>query len=369
MSRRPALISLALLTAVTATLLAPAADAAYTAKPQAALQKMFDNYGNAGTGDRWTGGMLDQSVVLPDGRTLWIFGNTYLGTVAKNGSRAATTPTVANSYVVQAKNKGALGATLLGAGKTALFKPTEPGHFYEPATAIVEKGKLYQVLWLMANGSLPERVDVATVALPSLKVESITTMPYVNYIPTAQTSAQFYPPIWGGSIVTDGKYDYVYGYENTNAGFAGFIHVSRIPVGQLASASPEYWNGTAWGPVPVTSARLFGGAQVGTRSFTVTKTAKGFRALTQGHTQTGIYEWSSPSPTGKWLLAANVYTFKEEATNKAAGFGPQNSAPTRLPQYETKGNQLVFAYLNDGGPDRVSHVKKYRPVFLVATDA
>lgn len=369
MRARPVLTSCAVLAAVVSAAVAPAADAAYRTKPQASLQKLFDAYGNAGKGDRWTGGVLDQTVALPDGRTVWIFGKTYLGTVAKNGSRAADTPIVGNSYVIQNKGKGALGATLLGANKTALFTPSEPGHTYEPASAVVEKGKLYQILWLWADQSFPERVDVATIALPSLKVESIAPMRYINYVPTVQTAAQVFPPVWGSAVVTDGTYDYVYGYENTHAGFAGFAHVSRVPVGQLATASPEYWDGKTWGPVPVTSARIFGGAQLGTRSFSVVETAKGYRALTQGHTQTGIYEWESASPTGPWKLAAGVYTFKEEPTNAAAGFGPQNSSPTRLPQYETKGNEVVFAYLNDGGPDRVSHVKKYRPVFLVATNS
>jgi hypothetical protein len=358
---------LALLGAVVGATLAPTAEAAYYAKPMGSLQAVFDKYGDSGTGKTWTGGVLDQSVVLPDGRTVWVFGKTYLGTVAKNKSRAADTPFVGNSYVVQAKNKGPLTTTLLGAGDKALFTPSEPGHSYEPASAVVVGGKLYQLLWLYADQSFPVRLDVATVALPSLTVESIAPTSYALYVPTAQTSAQAFPPLWGSAVATDAKYHYVYGYENTHANFAGFAHVSRVPLGKLASGSAEYWDGAAWGPVPVRSARIFGGAQVGTRSFSVTKTASGYKAIAQGHTQTGIYEFTSPSPTGPWKLNF-LYTFKEEATNKAAGFGPQNSSPTHLPQYEKGSKQLVFAFLNDGGPDRVSHVKKYRPVFLVATD-
>lgn len=361
MRARTALLSFALLAAV-----APPSDASYSARPHAALQRLFDTYGNGGKGDRWTGGALDQAVTLPDGRTVWVFGRTYLGTVAANRSRAADTPFVWNSYVVQERN-GRLSKTLLGAGKTALFTPSEPGHYYEPASAVVANGKLYQLLWLTADQSFPGRLDVATISLPSLKVESITPMKHLGYVPTAQAGVQVFPPVWGSAIASDAKYHYVFGYENTHAGFEGFAHVSRVPLGQLTTASPEFWDGSAWSPVPVTSARIFGGSQLGTRSFSVTKTPKGFRAIGQGHTQTGIYEFTATSVGGPWKLAF-LYKFVEEPTNKAAGFGPQNSAPTHLPRYETKKSQLAFAYLNDGGPDRTTHVKKYRPVFLVATD-
>ena len=369
MRPRIALTSFLSAAAVIATVAAPGAQAAYTTKPLTALQKLFDSYGNSGKGDTWTGGTLDQTVSLPDGRTLWIFGRTYLGTVAKNGSRAADAPFVSNSYVLQAKGNGKILGTLLGPNKTAYFTPTTPGHYYEPASATIHGGKLYQVLLEMADQSLPEAVAVATIALPSLKVEGIVTTPYVNYVPTAQTSAQYYPPVWGVSVVDDAQYHYVYGFENTNAGFMGYAHVSRVPIGQLASASPEYWNGSAWGPVPVTSARVFGGTQLGYRGMSVIKTATGYKALTQAHTLTDIYEWTSPSPTGPWKLTQKVYKFTEEPTHKAVGFGPPNAAPTFLPQYTTKKNQLAFSYLNDGGPDRTSNVKKYRPVFLLATDS
>ena len=369
MRARFALTSLVGLAGVVATVLAPAAEAAYTTAPLKPLQVLFDKYGNAGKGDTWTGGTLDQAVTLPDGRTLWVFGRTYLGTVAKNGSRAADTPFVANSYVVQAKGNGKLTGTLLGPNRTALFTPSTPGHYYEPVSATVHGGKLYQVLLEMVDQSYPERVAVATLSLPGLKVESVATVPYVNYVPTVQTSAQAFPPVWGVSVVSDAKYHYVYGFENTHAGFSGFAHVSRVPLGQLATGSPEYWDGSAWGPVPVTSARVFGGPQLGYRGMSVLKTPTGYKALTQAHTLTDIYEWTSPSPTGPWKLSAKVYKFKEEATNAAAGFGPQNAAPTFLPQYAPKKNQLAFAYLNDGGPDRTSHVSKYRPVFLLATDS
>src|SRR4051794_6625369 len=62
-----------------------------------ALEQLFGAYGDAGTGDRWTGGDSAYSQRLADGRTLWIFSDTFLGTVNPDHTRNGFTQLVHNS--------------------------------------------------------------------------------------------------------------------------------------------------------------------------------------------------------------------------------------------------------------------------------
>ena len=69
--------------------------------PDTGLNNLFQTYGNSGTGRTWTGGDGTESVALPDGRELWLFDDTFLGTVT-NGQRIwARTPYSHNSFVVE----------------------------------------------------------------------------------------------------------------------------------------------------------------------------------------------------------------------------------------------------------------------------
>ena len=359
---------LGLLLATAATGLAPDAQAAIAAKPHVALNALFDAYGDSGKGDSWTGGAPVQSVALPDGRIAWSFGNTYLGTVAKNKSRAADTPTVHSSWVIQDRKTGAM-TTKLGAGNTDFYpSPVPGGAFYEPAGAVVENGKLYQLLWLTADYNNPARIDIATIALPSFTLESITTTKFID-TNTVQTSPQLYPTVWGGAVVQDAKYTYVYGTENTYADFANYAHIARVPRGQFATGTPEYWSGTGWdATTPITSARIFGGTTFGGVHFTATNNAGGLRIVAQGYgVGTSAYDvmmWTAKQPQGPYT-SKFVYTIKKEPGDN--GCCALDYYPMEVPAYESGAKSLVVGYLDEGGTDHTSNVRLYRPRFLDAT--
>jgi hypothetical protein len=376
MNARRLATGLVALCAAAATMLAPAADAAVSVRPHKSLQTLFDNYGNSGKGTTWTGGAPVQAVSLPDGRTAWSFATTYLGTVAKNKSRAADTPTVHSSRVIQDKRNGKLSRTLLGANNTDFYASPVPkpptaatqGLFYEPAGAVVEGNKLYQLLWLTADVNNPVRIDIATISLPSFTLESITPSKFID-TNTVQTSTQAYPTVWGSGVAQDAKYNYVYGSENTYAGFMGFTHVARIPKGQFATGSPEYWTGTAWdATTPVTSARVFGGTGFGQVHFTGTWGPAGLRLVTLGYSvgdhAYDLMLWTAKQAQGPYN-SAFIYTIKKEDTDTSCC--ALDFYPIEVPQYEKGAKQLVVGYLNDGGTDHTSNVRKYRPFFLDGT--
>lgn len=92
----------------------------------------------------WTGGDGVYSVPLSDGRSVFIFGDTYLGTVDKDNSRVNTTPAVKNSLVIL--DNGEI-ETLVGSTKNSkifpYFQTTQPDStWYWPGHGFEHKGKL-----------------------------------------------------------------------------------------------------------------------------------------------------------------------------------------------------------------------------------
>src|SRR5690606_11911686 len=107
------------------------------AEPDHGFNRLFQR-----SGDGWTGGDGTLSVALPDGRTLWLFGDSFLGTVSADRSRPSDAPFIRNSMIVQ--NGVALETLYQNAGGTpvAFFNPDAADHWYWPGHGVVEGGTL-----------------------------------------------------------------------------------------------------------------------------------------------------------------------------------------------------------------------------------
>src|SRR4029450_2263106 len=79
-------------------------------RPGAPLNTAFPTYGDPS--GRWTGADSTASVLLPDGRIVWLFSDTLLGAVNADHSRPRNSPFINNSMVVQ--DGSAPTATLTG---------------------------------------------------------------------------------------------------------------------------------------------------------------------------------------------------------------------------------------------------------------
>ncbi|MEE4608513.1 MAG: DUF5005 domain-containing protein, partial [Desulfobacteraceae bacterium] len=83
---RLALLAIILFLAACAGLGPPPGPPTPAAAPDPFFNRLF-----ARTGGGWTGGDGTLSVPLGDGRTLWLFGDSFLGKVNPDGSRPADT--------------------------------------------------------------------------------------------------------------------------------------------------------------------------------------------------------------------------------------------------------------------------------------
>ena len=292
----------------------------------------------------WTGGDATYSIPLPDGRIMWLFGDSFIGTVKPDRSRTGGL-FLRNAVMIQDGNQ----MTTLSGGVSAFLEPSNPGWWYWPGHGLAH-GDTLQVIffgfkstgggaWDFAYAS----VDVATFHLPDLTLISIerkVTDPPTNY---------------GACVLEDGGYTYLYGSEKV--GLSKFMHVARVQ-GRDLNGTWEYFTGTDWTTDPAASARVF--AHVSDQ-FSVFKKDSRYYLLTQHHILgSEIYIYDSDNPAigfdDKKLVyctpqsnAGNLFTYNAFAHTEFSG------SDGLLVSYNV--NSFVFG-------DLFQNADNYRPYFV-----
>ncbi|MBD9733228.1 DUF4185 domain-containing protein [Streptomyces sp. H28] len=324
-------------------------------KADDALTAEFARYGDdAARTDDWTGGDGTHSVRLPDGRLLWLFSDTFLGRVngppnpvgESSAWREPTAPMVRNSAVLM--RDGRLERTL----PAPLFADPAPDHWRWPVAARVEPRspgsgeKVVRVLlWVRRTGpspwiyGVPTATEVATLSLPGLRLESVTTVHDQQ-----QVADPSHRVLFGTTLTEEDGWTYVFGGDDGRAVSrpVSRAYVARVPEGGLADpAAWEFWNGSEWQtraePRPV----LGDGRRAGVGSafsvvhrdgtyvlFTMAAGAKGL---------TTIASYWACSPAGPWHGPAEEFSpgLPQEGT---AAYNPQTH-----PELSRDG-RLVLSY-------------------------
>ena len=293
----------------------------------------------------WTGGDGTRSVALPDGRFLWLFGDTFLGTVLPNRSRPRAAPMVRNTFVVQS---GDTLVTLHGGtadSPRAFVTPQERGSWYWPTDGLVEGNRLLVFLprftatgpgmwdWRW-NGT-----DIGSFSLPELRLEKITAAVAVNQV------------IYGAALFKDADTTYIYGVEDLQS--AKHVHIARAGLGRLDDAW-EYWNGEGWTGDPLASKRLFSGAAL---QFSVIKAGDRYVLITSDNRNpfdSAIVAYVSPSPIGPWSLSSLLYR-PPEAKGDIVAYNAL-AHPRLSPQ-----GRLLLSY-------NINHIRDPKAVYRNADD-
>lgn len=303
------------------------------------FNQLFTRYGGG-----WTGGDATYSIPLPDGRVLWLFGDSFMGSVKPDRSRPGS-PFKRNAFVVQDGNN----LTTLTGGSSAYLVPADAGWWYWPGHGLAH-GDTLQVLmfgfkstgggaWDFAYASL----DVATFHLPDftlISLERKVTDPATNY---------------GACILEDGGYTYLYGAEKV--GLSKFMHVARVQ-GHDLNGVWEYFNGIDWTTDPVQSARVFANVS---DQFSVFKQNSKFYLLTQHHIfGSEIYIYDSDHPALGFKQKRTVYCTPQ--SNQGNLFTYNAFAHT---EFSSNGELLVSYNVNSFVfADVFSNADNYRPFFV-----
>ncbi|WP_200210121.1 DUF5005 domain-containing protein [Micromonospora coerulea] len=313
------------------------------------LTALFDRYGD--TSGQWSGGDRTASVTLPDGRTLWLFSDTFLGPMQPDGSRPRTAPFIHNSAVVQ--QDGELRQTVHGGSAwrpASLVPPPAAAQFYWIGDATVA-GQSLQVLVNRYRRTGSEPLDhallgtaLATFALPALTPTGLRPLPVGSRIS------------WGSEVLHDGHHTYVYGTEA--AGEARFAHVARV-AGDDLTAPWEFWTDAGWSPSEDRSARLLSG--VGT-AYGVQRVGARYVLVTQQNNlifSPDLVAYTAHSPTGPFEGPDYLYRAPENEAGHIvydADLHPDLARPGRL---------LISYNVNDLDDDvTYADAGVYRPRFL-----
>ncbi len=293
----------------------------------------------------WTGGGNAFSVELPDGRTVWLFGLTFLGMVNADRSRPDESPLIANTLLVQ----DGMTLTTLHGGSTELptpfLTPADNSEQYAPLAAIVDGNQLHIFLDVIVDGVQISRNDIATLSLPDLNVIAITPLtsrPDISY---------------GTALLEQADFTYIYGLEAGDRN-GGFMHVARARTGELLGPW-TYFDGTNWSTDPLASASVFSGVSAeysvledsGTL-FLVNEEQFGFSEQ--------IEMFQSTSPVGPWNAQTTVYCAPER-DGDIITFNAHAH-----PQFTANGDLLVSYMVNSFGNTApiFANADHFRPFFI-----
>ena len=347
------LVALAWLAASSSSL-AEAPAPAVTVTPDNAFQAMFESYGNDNTLlDDWTGADGALSAVLPDGRVVWDFSDTFLGRVNSDNSRPPGQAFINNSMIFQ--DSGALVQTLHGGtaqSPTSLIIPVDQNSWYWVGDMTVEGDRL-RVFAMEFVRTGPGIFDfqwvgnaIGSFVLPDLTLE--------NVVPTHGENSVMY----GAALLEEGGYTYIYGTEDVS-GTEKYLHIARAISGNVLGAW-EFYTGTGWSSDPASSARLLRGVGDG---FGVAKVRNRFVLFTMDSLiplSAELVMYSSNSPAGPFANRTHVYWTPESQHGLFTYDAHVHSEFT-----DAQGRLLVSYDVNSFDfRDLLADVESYRPRFI-----
>ena len=296
-------------------------------------------------GGGWTGGDATYSIALPDGRTLWMFGDTFLGTVNPDRSRPGS-PLARNTFVIQ---DGQELTTLVKSDGSAFVSPPNSSWWYWPVDGTVYNDTLQIILSAFRSTGEP---GIFSFEYASIDL-ALFTLPDVTLISIAQRIPD--PTIAFGSCVVEGE-DYIYIYGAETDGLNKFANVARAADGDLRNEW-EYYDGANWVTDLDASARLMNDVS---EQFAVFQQDGKFYMITHHHIfGDEIFIWNAPRPEGPWGNQRTVYCTPETEGDR------WTYNAFAHPQF-TENDQLLVSYnINSFNfQDLFRNADYYRPYFI-----
>lgn len=255
---------------------------------------LFTRYGNG-----WTGSDATYSILLPDGKIMWMFGDTFLGMVTAERTRGEA-PFIRNSVILQS---GDQLTTLFGgspAAPRAFIRPDNPQHWYWPLDATVYNGKIQWLLGeLGSNGSggawdfAYRGFDLAILDPNTMDVElklTKVTEPDISY---------------GSCVLEDDQFIYIYGIMTV--GLSKTVHVARATDGNLENTW-SFFDGMQW----VDSPSKFVVAKNVSDQFSVIREGGLYYLIThEPYFSRRIQIMQSTAPEGPWTNRRTIYCTPE----------------------------------------------------------
>jgi len=259
----------------------------------------------------FTGGDGTYSVLLPDGRTVWIFGDTFLGTVNPDLTRERLSPMfIRNSFVVQDGDSLSTLHQVRPTHDASMVIPPAPNGqeelsedsvWFWPGDGLIENGKLLVFMSQFTQldtgmwGFHWQSTWLATFKLPDLTEEHIVEIPY------GKATMVHY----GHAVLEEEEFTYVYGARK-DRDKKSRAHVARYPAGNVNGVW-EFYTGKEWTENPDLTRPM--GKMHASEQFTVLKIKEKYVYITQmDWFSRDICSFTSDTPYGPWGNKTLLYT-------------------------------------------------------------
>jgi hypothetical protein len=271
------------------------------------LTALFGEYA-AATRHGWTGGDSTFSVSMPDGRTLWIFSDTFLGPLNADGTRPTAVRMVNNTFVVQDGDRLVTVHGGTPAAPAALLPPPGPDRWYWAGDGQVAAGQVQVIFQEYARtGPDPLAFTFVRNVLATFSPENLGVPASVDALPSASGVA------WGSAVLpADGSGDgYTYVYGVLDAPVDKKMRVARVPGGDLKRGRWQYRTASGWSGDESAAADVVSGV---TNEYSVIVWNGHFLLVTQDGTRPfsgRITASMSVTPFGPFVNRSDVYQTPE----------------------------------------------------------
>lgn len=301
------------------------------------------------------------SIALPDGRSVFLMGDSYTGKVTNN-TRSTSDHMFRNSYHIY--DNGKVSAVTTGSDHSAAVPPDHPEEdkWYWPGHGFVKDNVLYIFQFLMYQGEQGAwgfrygNTHLLEYSLPDLKLIRDSRIPYSG--PSSS--------MYGAAALNDGEWIYVYAQSDIDSGDpynpVSVVYCARTTIGHIHDKW-EYYTGTGWSDDHSEAVILPGLSDVSVSSqFNVFKLRDKYVLLTQHKLlwDGRIFTFTSDTPYGPWDNKKEI--FKVPDLGNPDWFSYNAMAH---PQFERDGMILLSFNVNTNVfSQQFTDVNSYRPRFF-----
>ena len=297
------------------------------------------------------------SILLPDGRSIFLMGDSYTGKVTA-GARSTSDHMFRNTY--QVYDNGKVSAITSPGDHSAAVPVDYPDErrWYWPGHGFVSGNTLYIFQLLMYQGAAGawgfryQETHVLEYSLPGITLIRDYKVPYNG---TSEA-------VYGAAALNDGDWIYVYAqYEVANS-WVSQVLCARAKLAELGTKW-EYYTGKGWSSDSKDAVPLEGLSSIMVSSqFNVFKLRGKYVLLTQ-HKMLGdgrIFTAVSDTPYGPWTNLKQIFKVPELSSSKWFTYNAMAH-----PQFERDGKILVsFCVNTEDFSEQFTNVESYRPRFF-----
>ncbi|MGM9740687.1 MAG: DUF5005 domain-containing protein [Candidatus Cryptobacteroides sp.] len=303
------------------------------------------------------------SIALPDGRSIFLMGDSYTGRVS-GGRRVEGNHMYRNTYIVYDNGRASAICCANGENTSAAVPAgvtNEGQDWYWPGHGFVVDNRLFifqELMYKAGEGSFGfayRKTNLLEYSLPDIKLVKDSPIPFSSSDDTIH---------YGAAAMNDGEWLYIYAQVDieNDADPVTEVLVARTTVDKLLT-SWEYWNGNGWSADKNAAVKLKGLDSVPVSSqFNVFKLDGKYVLLTQDKTFNSgkIYTFTSSNPWGPWSNRTLIYDIPDLGNSNWFTYNAMGH-----PQFKKDGMILVSFNVNTWEfSEQFSDVSSYRPRFF-----